>query len=794
MGIDISKIENQQLKALAYQLDDGNNVLEGNEITIFKEKAPSAEGYTAEAFNQVMGLNITTNPIKSQEPTKAEKKEKKAYENQVKDEVKEMVKTLSPDELMPALRNKFSNPVYAEVIADVEKLLNAVNATNYNSKEDVEKIKDKVKKNTEFKDMTGFQKNVLDSLVKQAKDEQIVKETDELYEMYDSIKKEAPEADKNNVEKLLKQVKNQIKDKKSYYKKEAFKELKNIIAKEVRKDQTGRLSETEGTSSKKVQNELLEGVAKDDKFTRKVVKKQMKTEREIAGRHNKFEDRKEDLTHITEKDLKKKLGDDLFLKLNASFLADKKNPNGTFNVSALSDAVLYRVGYDYELNRSKDTEMSELRNLSVELKELTGQDLSEKEVKKIVDLVGVKKEGRRHNIGKALLDGIIPGIAGATGALLASGKLDVTQKVSLKVNDEATAQEMYSQLAAAGASPQMSQNASGLFTINILQKVLRDDRVLNTIAGFGIGYLQGAAMSLLIGEDIAFEKSCISISDFDIKEGRYTDINKFEEYIRARYPEKKADTVMLVAKTFVDKKGRFDLLGFQSKLNEIAGVGSNANCKEMTGARIYQKDEEPVIPHNNDNNDNNDEEVCNAKVKNESTPERDSDPVDTTCTLNNPARYYWDEIADAYYPGLRSEHPNDWSRILKKALAYNNEGNFDQNLYEQLLAGKSVETLDLPDEIEGYKRKSCENGHKQLEAFRAQRNGKARKGDVGGRKGSIDRAGRRSSRTTKIPGTNQWRATDCCTGEYAIGSTREEAVANLKAKTGKNYGNVFDEQ
>lgn len=785
MGIEISKIENQQLKALAYQLDDGNNILEGNEISIFKEKAPSTEGYDAASFNQVMGLNITTNPIKSQEPTIIDKKERKTYENQIKDQVKEMVKTLSPDELMPALRNKFSNPVYAEVIADVEKLLNAVNATNYNSKEDVEKIKDKVKKNPEFKDMTGFQKDILNSLVNQAKDEQIVKETEELYNMYTQIKENAQAADKNNVEKLLKQVKEQIKGKKSYYEKEAFKELRNVVGKEVRDEQTGRLSDTEGTSSKKVQKELFEGVAKDDKFTKNIIKKKMKTEREIAGRHNKFEDRKEDLTKISEKDLRKKLGDDLFLKLNASFLADKRNPGETFNVSALSDAVLYRVGYDYELNRSKDTEMSELRNLSVELKELTGQDLSEKEVKKIVDLVGVKKEGRRRNIGKALLDGIIPGIAGAVGGLMASGKLDVTQKVTLKLNDKATAQEMYDQLAAAGAKPEMIEGASGVFTINILQKVLRDNTVLNVIAGFGVGYLQGVAMSLLIGEDIAFEKSCISISDFNVKDGRYTDINEFEKYIRARYPEKKADTVMLVAKTFVDNEGRFDLLGFQSKLNEIAGIGSNINCKEMAGARIYQKGEEPVIP---------DPKLCDAKVKDESTPETDGETVDTTCTLETPARYYWDEIADAYYPGLREAHPNDWSKILKKALAYDNEGNFDQKLYKDLLAGKPVKTLDLPDEIEGYKRQSCEDGHTQLEAFRAQRNGRARRGDVGGRRSSIDRAGRRSSRTTKIPGTNQWRATDGCTDEYAIGSTRDEAIANLKTKTGKNYGNIVDEK
>ena len=256
MGIDISRIENQQLKALAYQIDDGNNVLEGNEISIFKEKAPSAEGYTAESFNQIMGLNIS-NPIKSQEPTKAEKKDKKTYENQVKDQVKEMVKTLSPDELISALKNKFTNPVYAEVIANVEK------------------IKDKVKKNPEFKDMTGFQKDILNSLVNQAKDEQIVKETEELYNMYTQIKENAQAADKTNVEKLLKQVKEQIKGKKSYYEKEAFKELRNVVGKEVRDEQTGRLADTEGTSSKKVQKELFEGVAKDDKFTKNIIKKKI---------------------------------------------------------------------------------------------------------------------------------------------------------------------------------------------------------------------------------------------------------------------------------------------------------------------------------------------------------------------------------------------------------------------------------------------------------------------------------------------------------------------------------------
>ena len=775
MGIDISRIENQQLKALAYQIDDGNNVLEGNEISIFKEKAPSAEGYTAESFNQIMGLNIS-NPIKSQEPTKAEKKDKKTYENQVKDQVKEMVKTLSPDELISALKNKFTNPVYAEVIANVEKLLNAVNATNYNSKEDVEKLKDKVKKNPEFKDMTGFQKDILNSLVNQAKDEQIVKETEELYNMYTQIKENAQAADKTNVEKLLKQVKEQIKGKKSYYEKEAFKELRNVVGKEVRDEQTGRLADTEGTSSKKVQKELFEGVAKDDKFTKNIIKKKMKTEREIAGRHNKFEDRKEDLTKISEKDLRKKLGDDLFLKLNASFLADKKNADGTYNVSALSDTVLYRVGYDYELNRSKDTEMSELRNLSVELKELTGQDFSDKEVKKIVDLVGVKKEGRRRNVGKALLDGIIPGVAGAFGGLMASGKLDVTQKVTLKLNDKATAQEMYDQLAAAGAKPEMIEGASGVFTINILQRVLKDNTILNVIAGFGVGYLQGVAMSLLIGEDIAFEKSCISISDFDVKDGRYTDINEFEKYIRARYPEKKADTVMLVAKTFVDEQGRFDLLGFQSKLNEIAGVGSNINCKEMTGAKIYNKPEEPVNPPKEE-----EDPICEIEYQDLSIPEQTVDN-DTTCELENTNRYYWSEIADAYYPGLREKHPNNWSKILKQGLAYT-DGQFDEKLHKQLLAGYMPERLELPDELDGIKRPGCEEAKERLEELRKARKSTRKSGRrVSGKrsyKGSINRAGRRSSQSSITPAIPYWQARDC-KGRTGYGSSKEEAASNIK--------------
>ena len=57
MGLEISKIVNEQLQKLAYLKDANNNsILEGDEISIFKEEAAKIEDITAEDFNETMGL------------------------------------------------------------------------------------------------------------------------------------------------------------------------------------------------------------------------------------------------------------------------------------------------------------------------------------------------------------------------------------------------------------------------------------------------------------------------------------------------------------------------------------------------------------------------------------------------------------------------------------------------------------------------------------------------------------------------------------------------------------------
>lgn len=792
MGIEISRIDNEDIKALAYRQYDTNNngILEGDELSLFKT-SEEMSALSSESFNEIMGLNITTtNPIKTTNKSEGKVKPDKDLEKLVKNDVKNLVKTLRPSELMAELRASYTDPKYAEILNTVETLLNAVNATGYNSKGDVDGIKKKVKQSG-FDKMSKFEQEILDSLVKQAKDEQILKEVNILKGLYKEVVDNAKEEDKNNTTKLLKELETKMEEKgykgKSYFSKEAFNEFKVALGKEVKEDYVEKLPSTETTKRGKIKKELFEGVDKKDKFTKNVIKNKMKTELEIAARHNKFEDRKEYLTSISEKDLRKKLGNELFTKLTVNSRKPDGTPNnealiipnsdGTFDASNLSDKVLYRVGYDYELNRSKDIEMSEMKNLKEELKDLTnGQTFNDGDVKKILKLVDIKREGKTRNIGKALLNAIVPGMAGATGALISSNKLDVTQKVNIKIDDANTAKEMADALISAGVKPEVSTDALGNTTIKILQRVLIDNRILNILGGFGIGYLQGVAMSLIFGEDKAFEKSCISISDSDVENNRYTDPEEFKAYIKGRYPKAKADQLELLANVFTKEDGKIDVAAFQSQLNNIAGVGSNINCKEMTGAKIYGPKPQPQRPENNNSNGNpiqnngneqNEDQDCEIEYQDFTIPESETQ-VDTTYTHNRKSGDTWGGIVNAYYPCLVDKYGLSGAiSKLKKALAYDKNDNFDANIYRHLLKDRDLpKQIDLPDSIDGCPREINDVKKVKIQYGR-------------GKGSSLDKAGRRSSKTETTAAIPRWRAVNC-EGRDGWGATPEEAAADIK--------------
>ena len=160
-NFDISKLTGR-LQQLAYLADtDRSNYIDTEtEYSLFENYAKSdlkAGTITEADYKGIFGLETAT---KTEEVTPSEttsvaitnpiavsKKEAKRDQEKIKDSVKDMVKQgVTPQELISELKNSYTNPQFASVINEVQEVLNIVNGTNYNSKDDVKNIHDTAKK------------------------------------------------------------------------------------------------------------------------------------------------------------------------------------------------------------------------------------------------------------------------------------------------------------------------------------------------------------------------------------------------------------------------------------------------------------------------------------------------------------------------------------------------------------------------------------------------------------------------------------------------------------------------
>ena len=781
MGLDISQIKNAELKKLAYQVDkDNNSTLNVEEFSVFKNEAAKQEGISAEDFNQAMGL-YTTVPISGTEAPRTNsisKKDEKTYKNSVKEYIKNLAKSkqVAPQDLVTVLKEQFKNSDYSGVIAEVETVTNAVIATTCNSKQDVEDIKKKVKKAKNQTNLTDFQKDILDQVIKMVETEQIAKEANTLIEMYKREK--AKIKGTPNFTTLENNVKTEMKksgiDKTSYYPDEAFDKLKEYIKGDSKMVHTENLKHTTGESYKEVKSELKEKAADGDKYAKNDIKADKRTEK-TAARHNRYEENYKTLEKIDAETLKDELGKDLYEKLNRSFLAEHKNADGTFDVREIADKLLYRVGLDYVLNQSKDTEATEMKNAQVELKALTGQDFSKSEIKKLCKLstIDVEKNDRKKALITALPFGAIPS---AISALASSSKLHVSQTVNITLSAK-EASQILKDLKAQGIAPDVVELAGDKVGIRVHQEVLRDHRALNALMGAGIGALGAVALALIFGEGKQFEKSCISISDFDFSNPRYTNFEEYENYVKSRYPEGKANGIILIAKMCQDENGKFDPEKFDSMMKHIGGVGSNVNCDELKAGTLYAdkndgKKDKKVCKTGEDD--------CNAIVTKETT-EATETKEDLTKIHTRKGGDTWKGLVEAYYPDLVAKcgglyGKNGAIRALKVALA-----NGDKDILRKLLEdGDIPKTIKLPSSINGVNRVD----------------GTVVAGDVEGDGHSrLKEVGKDEIKVTKIPGTTTYKAVDGCDEKQApaYGSSKDEAVKNLKRLTRKEYKKIIEQ-
>lgn len=722
-GFDISNITNSKLLALAKEVDEKNGnkngKLDGDEVSIFSDKARNGlsiegAGYLEDDISTVLGLEkqavnptpVATNPIVES------KKDGKKERAEVKDTVKELVKQgISPEELVKALKDekygRLTNPKYANEIAEVEYVLNAIGT--YNSKEDVEKIHDKVKKQLKADGKwDSFHKDLLDSLEKQAEAKQIDKEYRALVDVYNDVKKASDTAGlAQNFEEYYKVVEGKV-DKKKSYTKEALKKLKEFAQDDAKASVVDRMEATTSTGKMGIRSELRKQ-AGDDDFQKDAIQ-DLKTERKIIAREHKVNNKIKELSSVSGEELKKQLGEmgnqynfakkmftrkrianNIYDKLDKSYLPKVKKADGNYDLSELAQVLKDHIGADYKVNQSKDPKMSEVENLKAALKDLTGEDFTDNQIGVLVNLFDFKREhvDRTPRLAKAIGQGVVGALSGAFGAAASSDKLNVTQCVNLKFDSAAMADDIIKELDKQGIEYSKTSLTNGKLSIKILQQVSIDDRLSNilvgTLGGAAIEVLTSAMTDIIFG-NVQDEKSCYSVSDYQPKKEVYkrdekgnlikdkngkfvtelvenTTYTKPEEYKKhfantTKNPEK-IQAMNTLVDAYVKKYGDNWHSELHQAIIRMAGTGSKLNPEECKMMKFHEPVEDTTIQKTEDKKEEKTEEKpeekleqkpqCQIVVKGDLKLDgKDGRPASN--------KYYWDEIINAYYADCLQNH------------------------------------------------------------------------------------------------------------------------------------------
>lgn len=725
MGIEIKSISNEALRKMAEQFDNDaevgnkNGYIDDSEMSIFKSDVAESikTGLLKDDNNEIANMLGLTKSVKAaateapvEENIRLTDDEKKKYGKEVKDKVESFVKNgVSPEELMAELGKKFSNPKYKSVLEEVSYVLKRIPA--YDSKEGVEKIHDTVKKQLKNAGKwDGFHKDILDSLEKQAKSEQVSKEFEKLVEQYAEVKRTMQNTDivkekGDNFKAYTEIVKSNLQKKgadgkkewdKSYTK-EAFEALEDYAREDAYDYQYNVLEKgTDASTKKSIRKQMRKKVTSGDKYQLDAIQ-DLKTERKIFARGRKVENRANAVKSVTRTELKDELGTDLFDKLDRKYLDTIKNPDGTYDMSKLSDFIMKYVGANNQVDQSTDDEMAEFENIRTNVNHELGfgreddDRLTKGETKKLIKYFKIKRQHNDHmpKIVKAAAAGVGAAIAG----LAASDKLHVTQKVTLNIADQSTLETMLAQLKAKGVKVDTTALKDGTVNVNILQEVEKYDVITNVLKGLGIGILTDALFDTIFGNKND-EKSCISVSDYDKDDPKYTDAEKYKDYVAHRYagsPEK-VKALHTLVDAYKEKYGDNWHSELHQTIIDYAGTGSKLNPEECRMLRHHKlEDTTPIDNNNNDdeinNNNDNSEVYCDASI------EKKPDVIIPTLTYEQTKK--WDLTVKTHYPCMMQTYGESKAiRMLKLAQGIRDNDYSPKRMEELYKATRALKTRD----------------------------------------------------------------------------------------------------
>lgn len=828
-GIEISKL-NGKLQQLAIVADDGNGVIENNEIEIFKGYADTAvkNGQVSEDdYKAIFGADIkTTQATTNPQHTTYTKKDVERMEKYVVTILEEEV-AVSPSEIKTKLQERLGvsvdDPQYKDLQGQVEYILNAINEVGYKSKDDVDKLEKTVKEKLQIGKKDDFAKGVLKVLVKNAEVAQRSKEYGEIKETYDKLVAAGMEE-----ETAYKKVREEFKDKGSYYKdylkhgSMAYKILhmkrhesdfeKGTIMPEARATVRDAISESDSTSSKGVEKDTEAKLKADNDYNRYTKKalggennfgewisgkdSDMKVARKNQATKNKVEGIREDGLSAEEihdaVDKKSTLGSQmtfglLFKKKTQLFEALKSSGlivdkgNGEYDVSKLSMIIGEHVGANYKLDRqtSEFKALAEITKTTSALAAATElKNLSEQEAKMLVEMCGYKVEGK--NWGKAILGATAGALVTGLSTAVAVGSnakpvLDTTitnsNHVAVNIKCESDVADQIAQDFAGMDGIKLDVVSTGVNIIidqkNIQPLFWEGSRHILTSALKAA--IPGAVLGLLAGLKDSPEIPITSTQFNCTTLEEYAKVLDNEVKQKAIDPKYK-DALMMIAATFIteDKDGNkvWDCEGYKTFLNSAAGNGGILNREELIGAVQQLKDKTPV---------EHTEEV--QEVQEEITGEDEGETVADKCPLakgNNPVDTtlkHTVKFGDSWEELVNAYFPT-WKDCYGKM--YGKGG-----AIQALKKAVSKNEQEYQKLLAGYipssinipeKLGDCERNDNGKVTFRQP------KGNPVGYMGTVG----------KKTGYNEVILTDC-NGVQGKGVDAEAALKDLNEKTGKEY-------
>ena len=711
MGIDISKLEGA-LKAIACMADsDKNGKIEGKtENSIFESNAAialNAKLITEDEYKNIFGLETkepasattattptapaTTNPMSKKEK-KAAEKAAEGREDFVVRALNTVVNAGSSDvvkDLHTALENVADTPEYVDLQGQVQYILNKVNEILEESKKQGKDPKDtindlekKVKDALYISKKDKFAKEVLNLLVKNAKQTQM---SNEYKEVQDAFKQEVAKGDKTYNE-ALKAVKEKYKDKGSYYKK-ALNNLEDKYVKPLKDEKAYAAiqeAEVEGEATrKKVRTSANKILEKDDIHISKRRFREISTGKETrvhAAVGNRVREiNVENAKSQSKEQILKAIGgkEDLFEALIAAGLITKKE-DGNYDLTNLSNIIIKEVGSDLYLDKmTKDYNIVSEKHGTYKTLELETKldDLSDGEAKDLIELCGIEIQGK--NWGKVLLKTTIGAVIGAItsgGAEAARPnekqnyydeptieqylhvdtndldniKYEVWENGVLKPGADMPAIDINIPEGGTNGSQAIIDIAINLKQVQdiafnggkfILSNALRG-AIIGAAAGFLDGVLKDDTREIPVAE-LGFE--CTTLADY-IKT------------VEKKNPEW-ADVLTVIAMTFSDEEGNWNCAEYKAFLEKAAG-NDILNRKELVAELQKLRKELEAKPEPEPPVVTEPEPVSTQPEQEEAPCEgKNCDPLTReNINMKDSNKFFWDEIINMYYSDCLKNH------------------------------------------------------------------------------------------------------------------------------------------